>query len=184
ILLNTLQPKRKRKKILTTTQRKIFNAASFPKRTTVSMQITTTQKYSPKLFNLDQLTRIRETAVNMESLEEQLLLAIMLSGTRNSQFLPMKIKDLEVTGDGLITVKGVSIPFPCMPATIESIKRKSLSKEDYVFRSSVNPGTHMNMRELSTRFRKWLKKANVDTEGATPHNLRLSVIIAYAAAPK
>lgn len=108
----------------------------------------------------------------------------MLSGMRASQFLPMKIKDLEVTGEGFITVKGVSVSFPCMPATIESIRRKSLSKEDYVFISSVNPGTHMSMRELNTRFRKWLKKANVDAEGATPHNLRLSVITAYAAAPK
>lgn len=172
-------------KLLDHDTQKIFNAAPPPARkVTMNVQIKSTQNYSIKPFSEDQLTRIREAVKNSHSLPEQLLLAVMLTGMRASECLPIKVKDLEINDDGRTTVKGVSVLSMDTPSVIEIIKSKSRSNDGYLFMSSGDSNTHMGMTELKTRFRQWLKSANMDEEGATPHLLRVSVLSAFATAQK
>lgn len=150
----------------------------------MNVRIKSTPKDSIKPFSQHQLTRIREAVETWESPEDQLLFAMMLAGMRASECISIKVGDLDINDAGLVTVEGVSIPFMGTPSTIEFIKRESLSKEGYVFMCFDDSSTRLCVSVLHKRFRQWLKNANVDDEGATPHLLRFSMLSAYETAQK
>lgn len=150
----------------------------------MSVRKESTQKDFLKPFSRDQFSQIIEVVASRESPVNQLLLAVLLTGMRASQCLPIKVEDFEINDDGCATVNGVSVPFMDTLSTLEIVKRKRLSTDGYLFISSADSSAPMSMSELQTKFSEWLKNANISAEGATPHLLRHSVLSAYAAVQK